>query len=70
MMLGVEPKAGKGRDQGGLEEEQAWENGNKEDKIRQSHFNLLSGCLFMITVVCPMSSTLFLALFCVTLLSV
>lgn len=33
----------KGRERvgGGLEEEQAWENGNKEDKRRQSHFNLL-----------------------------
>lgn len=37
--------AGKGRVQGGLEEEQAEGNGNKEDRCGQSHFNLLAVCL-------------------------
>lgn len=30
--VGVGQKAGERRDQGELEEEQTWENGNKEDK--------------------------------------
>lgn len=47
----------KGRERvgGGLEEEQAWENGNKEDKRRQSQFNLLAGCHVCLSELCPQS---------------
>lgn len=53
--LGEEQKAGKGRDPGRWEDEKAWENGNQEDKRRQSHFNLLAGCYVCLSELCAQS---------------
>lgn len=47
----------KGREREGSrwEDEKAWENGNQEDKRRQSHFNLLAGCYVCLSELCAQS---------------